>query len=107
MRRSACRTVGLKVGVQQQVQRGLLLDVVVGQCAASRSRPVELLAREEEALLVGWDALLVLDLGLDVLNRIAALHLQRDGLAVQDLDEDRCTRGGGPWHLRCEGLTQP
>jgi hypothetical protein len=43
---------------QHQVQRGLLLDVVVGQRAAV----LQLLAREDQALLVRRDALLVLDL---------------------------------------------
>jgi hypothetical protein len=46
------------------VQGALLLDVVVGEGAAV----LELLAREDEALLVRGDALLVLDLGLDVLD---------------------------------------
>ena len=32
--------------------------------------------------------LLVLDLGLDVLNGVRGLHLQRDGLAGERLDED-------------------
>ena len=43
------------------MQRALLLDVVVGEGAAV----LQLLAREDEALLVGRNALLVLDLGLD------------------------------------------
>ena len=41
---------------QHQVQRRIRLDVVVRQRAAV----LELLAREDEALLVRWDALLVL-----------------------------------------------
>ena len=41
---------------QHQVQRALLLDVVVGQGAAV----LQLLAREDQALLVGGNALLVL-----------------------------------------------
>ena len=42
----------------------LLLDVVVRKGAAV----LELLAGEDETLLVGGDALLVLDLGLDGLD---------------------------------------
>ena len=42
------------------MQRRLLLDVVVSKRAAV----LQLLAREDEALLVGRDALLVLDLRL-------------------------------------------
>jgi len=62
---------------QHQVQRRLLLDVVVRERAAV----LELLAREDQALLVRGDALLVLDLGLHVLDRVRGLDLQRDGLA--------------------------
>ena len=51
---------------QHQVQRALLLDVVVGESAAV----LQLLAGEDEALLVWGDALLVLDLGLYVLNGV-------------------------------------
>jgi len=43
---------------EHQVERGLLLDVVVSQGAAI----LELLAGEDEALLIRGDALLVLDL---------------------------------------------
>ena len=63
---------------------GLLLDVVVLQRAAL----VELLAAVDEALLVGRDALLVLDLGLDVRDRVRRLDVERDGLAREGLDED-------------------
>merc|ERR1711881_33252 len=69
---------------QHQVQRALLLDVVVRERAAV----LELLAREDEALLVGRDALLVLDLRLHVLDRVAGLHVERDGLARERLDEN-------------------
>jgi hypothetical protein len=44
------------------VESGLLLDVVVGKGAAV----LELLAGEDQALLVRGNALLVLDLGLDI-----------------------------------------
>ena len=62
----------------------LLLDVVV----AERAAVLELLAGEDEALLVGRDALLVLDLLLDVVDRVARLDVERDGLAREGLDED-------------------
>ena len=54
------------------------------QCAAI----LELLAGEDETLLVWWDALLVLDLGLDSINGVASLNLEGDGLASQSLYED-------------------
>ena len=61
----------------------LLLDVVVGEGAAV----LELLAGEDQALLVRRDALLVLDLRLDVVDRVARLDLEGDRLARQGLDE--------------------
>jgi hypothetical protein len=66
------------------VQGGLLLDVVVGESAAV----LELLAGEDEALLVRRDALLVLDLGLHIVDGVGGLDLERDGLARQGLHED-------------------
>ena len=52
-----------------------------------------MLACEDEALLVRGDALLVLDLMLQVLDRVRRLDVQRDGLARQRLDEDLRARG--------------
>merc|ERR1712100_93661 len=69
---------------EHEVERRLLLDVVVGKRAAV----LELLAREDQALLVGGDALLVLDLGLDHVDRVRGLDLEGDGLACQRLDEN-------------------
>merc|ERR1719262_1952218 len=43
---------------QDQVERGLLLDVIVAQ----RAPVLQLLAGEDQALLIRWDALFVLDL---------------------------------------------
>jgi hypothetical protein len=66
------------------VESRLLLDVVIREGAAI----LELLAREDQALLVGRDALLVLDLRLDVVNRVRGLDLERNRLAGKRLDED-------------------
>ena len=74
------------------MEGAFLLDVVVAQ----GSTIFELLAREDEALLVGRDALLVLDLLLDVVDRVARLDVERDGLARERLDED--LRSG--WSVR-------
>jgi len=70
-----------------------LLDVVVGQGAAV----LELLAGEDQALLVRGDALLVLNLLLDIVNRVRGLDLKGDGLASERLHEDLQGRkeGGG------------
>ena len=60
---------------QHPVEDRLLLDVAVVECAAV----LELLAQKNEALLVGGDALLVLDLALHHVDGVARLHLQGDG----------------------------
>jgi hypothetical protein len=69
---------------EHKVEGGLLLDVVVAESSAV----LELLAGEDEPLLIRGDALLVLDLGLDVLNGVAGLNVEGDGLACKGLDED-------------------
>jgi len=69
---------------QHQVQRRLLLNVIVRQGPAI----LKLLACEDEPLLVWRDAFLVLDLGLHVVNRIRCLDVERDGLASEGLDEN-------------------
>merc|ERR1711945_24880 len=69
---------------KDQVKGGLLLDVVVSE----GSSVLELLSGEDESLLVRWDALLVLDLGFNILHSIRFLvHIKSDGLASQGLDE--------------------
>jgi hypothetical protein len=80
----ACRSTVAPAQSQDEVERRLLLDVVVGQGALI----LELLARKDEALLVGWDALLVLDLLLDLFDRVARLAVEGDRLAREGLDKD-------------------
>jgi len=62
----------------------LLLDVVVGEGSAV----LELFAGEDQPLLVWWDSLFVLNLGLDVLNSITWLHFQSYCLPGQSLHKD-------------------
>jgi len=69
---------------EDQVKGGLLLDVVVGQSAAI----LELLSSEDESLLIGRDAFLVLDLSLDVLDGVAGLDIESDSLSGEGLDEN-------------------
>ena len=57
---------------EHQVEGRFLLDVVVRQRAAV----FQLLAGKDQALLVWWDAFLVLDLGLDILDRVRRLDLK-------------------------------
>ena len=66
------------------MESALLLDVVVRKGPAI----LQLLSSKDQPLLVWGDALLVLDLGLDILNGVRRLHLQGDGLPGQCLDED-------------------
>merc|ERR1739848_798202 len=51
---------------EHKMEGALLLDVVVGES----SSVLELLASEDQPLLIWGDPLLVLDLGLDVLNGV-------------------------------------
>merc|ERR1719352_1269098 len=69
---------------EDQVEGGLLLDVVVGESASV----LELLASEDESLLIGRDTFLVLDLSLDVLNGVGWFDFKGDGLTSEGLDED-------------------
>ena len=60
-----------------------LLNIVITQ-----GPPIlELLAREDQALLVRGDPFLVLDLGLDIVDGVGGLDLEGDGLARQGFDE--------------------
>ena len=56
---------------------GFFLDVVVGESAAV----LKLFAGEDETLLVGRDAFLILDLRLDVIDGVGRLNLEGDGLS--------------------------
>ena len=69
---------------QRQIQRALLLDVVVGEGAAV----LQLLAGEDQALLVGEDALLVLDHCLDGVDGVVRLYIESDGRADQGLEKN-------------------
>ena len=68
---------------QHEVESGFLLNVVVGQSTAV----LKLLASEDQALLVRRNALLVLDLRLDVVDGVGRLDLEGDGLAREGLNE--------------------
>lgn len=76
--------LGTSTETEDEVKSRLLLDVVIGKGATV----FELLAGEDQALLVGWDPFLVLDLGFDIVNGVRRLHLKGDSLAREGLDED-------------------
>ena len=66
------------------MESGLLLNVVVRQGAAI----LELLSSEDEALLVGRNALFILNLVFHVVNGIRRLHLESDRLSCECLYEN-------------------
>merc|ERR1711981_532520 len=66
------------------MQGALLLDVIVRKGAAV----LELLSCEDQTLLIWRDTFLVLDLRFHVVDRVAGLHIECDGLARQGLHED-------------------
>jgi len=66
------------------VKSRFLLDVIVGKSSSI----FELFASKDQSLLIWGNSLLVLDLGLDVLNRVAGLNLEGDCLASEGLDEN-------------------
>ena len=69
---------------QDEMEGGLLLDVVVGKGSAV----LELLTGEDKSLLIRRDTFLVLDLGLDVLDGVSGLNIKSDGFTCKGLDEN-------------------
>ena len=66
------------------MESAFLLDVVVRESASV----FQLLAGEDEPLLIRGNAFFVLDLGLDVFNGVRGLYIESDGLSGQSFDED-------------------
>jgi len=66
------------------VQSGFFLDVVIRKSASI----FELLASEDQSLLIWGGSLLILDFGFDILDSVTGLDLKGDGLASECLDED-------------------
>jgi len=69
---------------QNQMKGGLFLDVVVRKGSAI----FKLLACKDQSLLIWGNALLVLNLGLDILDGIAGLNFESDGFASEGLDKN-------------------
>lgn len=59
------------------MESGLLLNVIIGKSTAV----LQLLASKDETLLIRGNAFLVLNLCLYVIDSIAGLDLESDGLA--------------------------
>ena len=66
------------------MQSRFFLDVVIRQSATI----LQLLASENQTLLIRGNAFFVLNFGFHILDGIAGLYFQGDGLAGQSLDED-------------------
>merc|ERR1719419_1507270 len=62
----------------------LLLDVVVRE----GSSILELFTSEDQSLLLRWDAFLVLDFCLDILDGVIGLDVQGNRFSGEGLDED-------------------
>jgi len=69
---------------ENQVESGLLLDVVVLKGAAV----FELLSGEDKSLLVWGNTFFVLDLSLDVFDGVGLFDIKGNGLSGEGLDED-------------------
>ena len=69
---------------EDQVESGLLLDVVVTQGTSV----LKLLSGKDKTLLIRGDTFLVLDLGLDVVNGIGGLDIKGDSLPCEGFHED-------------------
>merc|ERR1719229_1644845 len=79
---------------QHQVQRRLLLDVVIRQGPSI----LQLLSRKNQPLLLRGNAFLILDLRLDVLDGVVGLDVQGNSLSRQRLDEDLHGATSQPQH---------
>ena len=66
------------------MKSGLLLNVVVIQSSSI----LQLFSGEDKALLIRWNALLILNLGLHVVDGIRRLNLQGDRLTRESLDKN-------------------
>ena len=70
-------TASAAVVDDDQDQGGLILDVVFGECAIL----LQSLFIEAQALLIGWNSFKVADLCFDILDCVAGLNDESDGLA--------------------------
>ena len=67
-----------------EVEGRLLLNVVVGEGPTI----LKLFSGKDKTLLIRRDALLVLDLGLDIVDSVRGFHLKGDCLASQGFNKD-------------------
>ncbi|KAG9409423.1 hypothetical protein AC1031_022120 [Aphanomyces cochlioides] len=82
---------------KHQVESRLLLDIVVAKSATV----FKLLAGKDQALLIRRNAFLILDLLLDVIDRVRWFDIQRDRLAGKSLDENLHTTTQTKHQMEC------
>ena len=80
--------------VHTKVEGRLLLDVVIRKGPAV----FELLASKNEALLVRGNTFLVLDLALDIIDRVAGLDLKSDWWRTSDTVTTRSRHLQQAWY---------
>ena len=83
-RRIRRNSIGANKNQLTEVEGGLLLDIVVGEGGTI----FQLLASKDKVLLVTRDALLVSNLGLDIVNGVRGLNFEGNDLPRQSLDKD-------------------
>jgi len=69
---------------EDQVQGGFLLDVIIREGPSV----LKLLTSKDQPLLIRWDTFFVLNLSLDILNRVGRLNLESDGFTGEGFHED-------------------
>ena len=69
---------------KNKVESRLLLNIVVRKGTAV----LQLLSSKDQALLIRGNAFLVLNLGLDIVNRVGRFDVERNCLASQGFDEN-------------------
>jgi len=78
------------------VKGGLLLDIVIGQS----STVFELLSRKNQSLLIGWNALLVLNFRLDILDGIGWLGFKGNSLASKCFNKNLHTTSESEYQVK-------
>jgi hypothetical protein len=73
---------------QDEFQGGLVRNIVIGQSMTV----FELLFSKNEKLLIWRNAFLVFNLGLDALNGVGGLDVERQSIATERLDENLSTK---------------
>merc|ERR1711862_521078 len=75
---------GSTTQAQHQIERGLLLNVVVGKGASV----FQLFACKNETLLIWRNSFFILDFRFYVIDRVGGLYIQSDSFACECLHED-------------------